>query len=120
MPALEIQPTEDRVLIEHVSDEQRAAIAGEVELEEPEDETMPEEGGTPAVITQPAPAAPDDDYDEGPRIGIVLATGPDVSGLNVGDLVLLDRWAGSDIELAGRELCFVRVDSVLATIKPTT
>lgn len=49
-------------------------------------------------------------------IGFVLAVGPDIEDLQIGDKVLFGKYAGSDIELNHEELVICRLDDVLGVI----
>ena len=54
------------------------------------------------------------------HIGTIVSVGTSTNGvrLNVGDLVVVPRYAGSPVKIDGEELLFMKSSDVLATLMP--
>ena len=53
---------------------------------------------------------------EKPAIYAVMAAGPDVKDVKVGDKVVVGNFTGSEIKLDGEEYKFVKLEDVLAVV----
>jgi chaperonin GroES len=51
-----------------------------------------------------------------PNTGEVIATGPDVEGVEEGEKVLFGKYAGADIKLNEEEMVICRVEDILGVI----
>ena len=47
----------------------------------------------------------------------VLAVGPDAKGISVGDIILYEEFAATDVKVDGEAFLIVKADKILATVK---
>ncbi len=60
-------------------------------------------------------AVPDDDYKAADR-GEVIAVGPDVESIKVGDTVLFNRYMPSDVDMNGERMLYLLESDILAIL----
>lgn len=57
-----------------------------------------------------------DDAKQKPQVGTIVAMGPDVRDLNVGDRIMFKRYAATDVEFDGQEATMVDAADVMARL----
>lgn len=54
---------------------------------------------------------------EKPKIAKVLAVGPDIKDLKVGDRIVYGGYSNEDIKIEGKEYVLIKLENIYATIK---
>ena len=94
---MEIKPLNDKVAVKYV----------EVEKEEK----------TEAGIVLPDTAKKDEKPQQGEVIAVGSKCGEDGDGVEVGDTVVFDKYAGTEITVDDEEFIIIKIDDVLAVIE---
>jgi chaperonin GroES len=53
---------------------------------------------------------------EKPKVAKVVAVGPDVKGIKVGDSILYEDYSNTDVKVDGKNYIIVKEEKVLATV----
>jgi chaperonin GroES len=58
-----------------------------------------------------------DSAQEKPKVAAVLAVGPNVKGVKVGDNILYKEYSATEVKVDGEQYLLVKEEDVLATVK---